>query len=113
MVRRILAAFLCALLFTVSASATYAEVTKKNFTIVLEIETSYFSLDSFDDATDVFPRGGTINWSSREKGSGNFVLGAKVRRIKFAPPSVTLFDSAAQPRPAAHDILRFQEVFRI
>ena len=112
MARRILAAFLCALLFAVSVSATYAEATKKIFTIVLEIETSYFSLDSFDDVTDGFPRG-TINWSSREKGSTSFVLGAKVRRVKFAPPSVTLFDSAAQPRPAARDILRFQEVFRI
>jgi hypothetical protein len=113
MVRRSLAILLCALLLAVSTSAAYADATRKNFIITLEIETSYFSLDSFDDATDFSPRGGTINWSSREKGSSNFVLGAKVRRIKFAPPSIAAYEPAAQPRPATHDILRFQEVFRI
>ena len=113
MARRILAGLLCALLFGVGTSAAYDEVAQKHFTFVLEIETSYFSLDSFDDGSDTLPRGPGINWSSREKGSSNFVLGVKVRRIKFAPPAMTLCEQAAQPRPAGHDILRFQEVFRI
>ena len=113
MVRRVLAGLLCALLMGVSTSAAYAEATKKKFTIILEIETSYFSLDSFDDVTDVSPRNRTLNWSSREKGASNFILGAKVRRIKFSPPSIMLCEQAAQPRPASQDILRFQEVFRI
>jgi hypothetical protein len=111
--RRILAALLCVLLFAVGSSAAYDEATQKHFALVLEIETSYFSLDSFDDGTDVLPRGLTINWSSRDKGPSNFVLAAKVRRIKFTPPAMTLLEQTVQPRPSTHEILRFQEVFRI
>lgn len=113
MVRRVLGALICALLFGVSASTAYAEAGRKRFAMVLEIETSYFSLDSFDDVTDVSPRGGTMSWSSRDKSASQIVLGAKVRKIKFAPSAAMDYESAAPPRPAAHDILRFQEVFRI
>ena len=113
MVRRALGALLCGLLLVVSLSAAYAEATEKRFTIVLQIETSYFSLDSFDDVSDFSPRSRAVNWSSREKGATNFFLAAKVRKTKFSPPEMALCEHAAQPRPGNQDILRFQEVFRI
>lgn len=111
--RRLLGALLCALLVGVSASAAHAEAGKKNFTITLEIETSYFSLDLMDDVNDSALPSQTINWSSREKSAPNFFLGAKVRRVKFAPPPMMLFEQTAQPRPTSQDIFRFQEVYRI
>jgi hypothetical protein len=111
--RRLLGALLCALLIGVSASAAYAEAGKKNFTITLEIETSYFSLDLMDDVSDSALPSQTINWSSREKSATNFFLGAKVRRVKFTPPPMMLFEQTAQPRPTSQDIFRFQEVYRI
>lgn len=113
MMRRVLGLLLCALLFGFSASTAYAEAAKKRFMIILDIETSYFSLDSFDDVADVSPRSGALSWSSRDKAPAKLVLGAKVRRIKFAFPSTVIYEPAASPRPASQDILRFQEVFRI
>ncbi|MGH7853319.1 MAG: hypothetical protein ACREP3_07745 [Candidatus Binatia bacterium] len=91
----------------------YAEATQKNFSYTLEFETSYFSLDLLDDFSDGIPPTRTINWSSREKVTANFVLGAKVRRVRFAPPPLISFEQATQPRPTSQDIFRFQEVYRI
>lgn len=113
MIRRLLGALLCLVLIGVSSSAAYADATKKNYTFTLEIETSYFSLDSMDDVSDAAPPSQQINWSLREKSASNFLLGPKVRKIKFTPPSMMLFEQTAQPRPASQDIFRFQEVYRI
>jgi hypothetical protein len=113
MSRRLLGVLLCAVLVGVSAFGAYADATKKNFTFTLNIETSYFSLDSLDDFSDTSHPARAINWSSRDKVTGKFMLGAKVRRIKFTPPALILCAHAPQARPASQDIFRFQEVFRI
>ena len=86
MARRWIGALLCALLIGVSTFDAYTEATQ-NFSYTLEFETSYFSLDLLDDFNDGVPFTRTINWSSREKVTGNFVLGAKVRRVRFVPPA--------------------------
>ena len=90
MSRRLLGVLLCAVLVGVSAFSAYADATKKNFTFTLNIETSYFSLDSLDDFSDTSHPARAINWSSRDKVTGKFMLGAKVRRIKFTPPALIL-----------------------
>jgi hypothetical protein len=97
----------------VSTLDAYAEATQKNFSFQLDIETSYFSLDLLDDFGDTTLPMRTISWSSREKVTGNFMLGAKVRRIRFVPPPLISFEPATQPRLASQDIFRFQEVYRI
>jgi hypothetical protein len=113
MTRRWLGALLCALLIGVSTFDAYAEATKKHFSFTLDIETSFFSLDLLDDFNDGAQPTRTINWSARDKVNGNFILGAKVRRIRFAPPPLISFEQATQPRPPSQDIFRFQEVYRI
>ena len=113
MTRRWIGALLCALLVGVSTLDAYAEATQKNFSFQLDIETSYFSLDLLDDFGDTTLPMRTISWSSREKVTGNFMLGAKVRRIRFVPPPLISFEPATQPRLASQDIFRFQEVYRI
>ena len=113
MTRRWIGTLLCALLIGVSTFDAYTEVTQKSFTYTLEFETSYFSLDLLDDFSDAVPPARTINWSAREKATGNFVLGAKVRRVRFAPPPLVPFEQATQPRLTIQDIIRFQEVYRI
>jgi hypothetical protein len=113
MARRWIGALLCALLIGVSTFDAYSEATQKNFSQTLEFETSYFSLDLLDDFNDGVPPARTINWSSREKITANFVLGAKVRRVRFTPPPLISFEQATQPRPTSQDIFRFQEVYRI
>jgi hypothetical protein len=112
MARRCLGILFCALLLGVSTSDAYTEATQKNFTFTLKIETSYFSLDLLDDFSDGAQPARTINWSARDKVTGNFMLGAKVRRIKFAPPPLIFFEQAAS-RLTSQDIFRFQEVYRI
>lgn len=113
MAYRVLGAVLCALLISVSTFDAYADVSQKKFSVTLKLETSYFSLDSLDDFNDGGLPGRTINWSSRDKVTGNFMLGAKVRRVKFAPPPLVSFEQAAHPRITSQDIFRFQEVYRI
>jgi len=113
MVRRWIGALLCALLIAVSTFDAYAEATHKNFSYTLKFETSYFSLDLLDDFNDGIPPTHTIDWSSREKVTGNFVLGAKVRRVRLVPPPLLSFEQATQPRQTSQDIFRFQEVYRI
>ena len=113
MAKRVLGALLCALLIGASTFDAFAEVTQKNFSFTLKIETSYFSIDSLDDFSDGGHPGRTIDWSSREKVTSNFTLGAKVRRVKFAPPPLVFFEQAANPRLTSQDIFRFQEVYRI
>jgi len=113
MAKRVLGALLCALLIGASTFDAFAEVTQKNFSFTLKIETSYFSIDSLDDYSDGSHPGRTINWSSREKITGNFTLGTKVRRVKFAPPPLVFFEQAAQPRITSQGIFRFHEVYRI
>ncbi|HME61492.1 MAG TPA: hypothetical protein VKH62_09590 [Candidatus Binatia bacterium] len=113
MARRWLGALLCALLIGVSSFDAYAEATQKNFSFTLEIETSYFALDLLDDFSDGAQPSRTINWSARDKFSGNFLLGAKVRRIRFTPPPLISFEQATQPLFTSQDIFRFQEVYRI
>ena len=113
MARRWIGALLCALLIGVSTFDAYTEATQKNFSYTLEFETSYFSLDLLDDFSDGIPPTRTINWSSREKVTGTFVLGAKVRRVRFTPPPLISFEQATQPRLTTLDIFRFQEVYRI
>jgi hypothetical protein len=113
MARRWIGAVLCALLIGVSTFDAYAEATQKNFSSALKFETSYFSLDLLDDFNDGVPPARTINWSSREKISGNFLLGMKVRRIRFTPPPLISFEHVTQPRLTSQDIFRFQEVYRI
>ena len=113
MARRWLGVLLCALLLAVSTFDAYAEATQKHFTFTLDIETSYFSLDLLDDFSDGAQPTRTINWSARDKVTGNFMLGAKVRRVKFAPPPLIFFEQAAQSRLTSQDIIRFQEVYRI
>lgn len=113
MTRRLLGVLLCLLLIGVSISAAYADATRKNYTFTLNIETSYFSLDSMDDVNDAAPPSQQINWSLRDKSASNFLLGTKVRKIKFTPPPMVHFEQTAQPRPASQDIFRFQEVYRI
>lgn len=112
MARRWIGALLCALLMGVSTFDAYTETTH-NFSYTLEFETSYFSLDLLDDFNDGVPPTRTINWSSREKVTGNFVLGAKVRRVRFVPPPLISFEQATQPRLTSQDIFLFQEVYRI
>jgi hypothetical protein len=97
----------------VSTFDAYTEATQKNSSYTLKLETSFFSLDLLDDFNDGVPPGRTINWSAREKVTGNFVLGAKVRRVRFTPPPMLTFEQAAHPRPTSQDIFRFQEVYRI
>ena len=111
--KRVLGVLLCALLIGASTFDAFAEVTQKNFSLTLKLETSYFSVDSLDDSSDASHPGRTINWSSREKIAGNFILGAKVRRVNFAPPPLVFFEQAAHPRLTSQDIFRFQEVYRI
>jgi hypothetical protein len=113
MAMRWIGALLCALLIGVSTFDAYAGATQKNFSYTLELETSYFSLDLLDDFNDGIPPARTINWSSREKVTGSFLLGMKVRRIRFAPPPLISFEQATQPRLTSQDIFRFQEVYRI
>ena len=113
MARRWLGAILCALLIGVSSFDAYAEATQKNFSFTLEIETSYFAVDLLDDFSDGPQPTRAINWSARDKVTGNFILGAKVRRIRFTPPPLTAFEQVIQPLLTSQDIYRFQEVYRI
>ena len=113
MVKRVLGALLCALLIGASTFDAFAEVMQRNFPFTLKIETSYFSIDALDDFSDGSHPARSIDWSSREKITGNFTLGAKVRRVKFTPPPLAFFEQAAHPRIASQDIFRFQEVYRI
>jgi hypothetical protein len=114
MAKRWLGALLCALLFAVSSLDAYSETTTKKIpSFKLEIETSFFSLDLLDDFNDGAHPARAISWSPRDKVTGNFILGAKVRRIRFAPPPLISFEQATQPRLTSQDIFRFQEVYRI
>jgi hypothetical protein len=113
MARRWLGVLLCAVLIGVSTFDAYAEATQKNYSVTLQLETSYVSIDLLDDFGDQGYPGRTISWSSREKVTGNFMLGAKVRRVKFVPPPLILFEQASHPRLTSQDIFRFQEVYRI
>ena len=113
MAKRCLGTLLCALLIAVSTFDAYSEATQKNFPFTLHFETSYFSLDLLDEFGDGPQPTRTINWSARDKGTGNFILGAKVRRVRFAPPPLVSLEPATQPRLANQDIFRFQEVYRI
>jgi hypothetical protein len=96
----------------VSAIDTYARAAQKNITFKLDIEASYFSLDSLDDFNDGTRPSRTINWSPREKVSAKLIMGAKVRRIRFTPPPLVLYEQPDQSRLVSQDIFRFQEVFR-
>jgi hypothetical protein len=113
MARRWLGVLLCALLVGVATLDAYAGAIQKNFSFILNIETSYFSLDALDDSNDTVPAGRALSWSPREKVTGKLVLGAKVRRVRFAPPPPLIFEKAAHPGPIIQDVFRFQEVFRI
>lgn len=113
MAKRLLGALLCALLIGASTFDAFADVTQKNFSFTLQLETSYFSVDSLDDFNDTSLPGRTIKWSAREKVGGNFVLGAKVRRVKFSPPPLFFFELTAHSRLTSQDFFRFQEVCRI
>ena len=113
MKRRWLGALLCALLIGVSTSDAYTEASQKNFSLTLNIETSYFSLDALDDANDTAPAGRAMSWSPREKVTGKLILGVKVRRVRFTPPPPVFFEKAAHPGPISQDVFRFQEVFLI
>lgn len=113
MSRRLIGVGLCVLLIAVSTIDTYGRAAQKNITFKLELETSYFSLDSLDDFSDSTRPSRTINWSPREKVTTKLILGAKVRRISFTPPAFVLYEGAGQSRPITQDIFRFQEVFRI
>lgn len=113
MAKRFLGALLCVLLIGASTFDAFADATQKKFSFTLEIETSYFSVDSLDDFSDTSPPSRTINWSARERVTGNFVLGAKVRRVKFTPPPLFFFELAAHSRLTSQDFFRFQEVCRI
>ena len=113
MARRWIGALLCALLIAVSTFDAYAESTQKNFSYTLKFETSYFAMDLLDDFNEGIPPARTINWSAREKVTGNFLLSIKVRRITFAPPALMSFEQAEQPRLTSRGIFRFQEVYRI
>lgn len=113
MVRRWIGTLLCALLIAVSTFDAYTEATQKTFSYTLKFETSYFSIDLLDDFNDGIPPARTINWSSRERVTSNFVLGAKVRRVRFVPPPLISFEQVTQPQLTSQDIFRFQEVYRI
>ena len=113
MARRWIGAFLCALLMAVSTFDAYTEATKKQVSFKLEVETSFFSLDLLDDFNDGAQPPRPISWSARDKVTANFILGAKVRRVRFSPPPLLAFEQATQPRPTSQDIFRFQEVYRI
>jgi hypothetical protein len=113
MARRWLGTFLCALLIGVSTFYAYSEATQKHFSFKLHLETSFFSLDVLDDFNDGAQPARPISWSARDKVTGNFILGAKVRRVRFSPPSLISFEQATQPRLTSQDIFRFQEVYRI
>ena len=113
MSRRLIGVGLCVLLFAVSTLDTYVRAAQKNITFKLDLETSYFSLDSLDDFSDSTRPTRTINWSAREKATTKLILGAKVRRISFTPPAFVLYERPGQFRPISQDIFRFQEVFRI
>ncbi|HKY07039.1 MAG TPA: hypothetical protein VJQ55_02310 [Candidatus Binatia bacterium] len=113
MTRRWIGALLCALLIGVSTYDAYSEVTQKHFSYTLKFETSFFSLDLLDDFNDGVPHARTINWSLREKVTGNFILAAKVRRVRFTPPPLMSFEHSSQLRFTSQDIFRFQEVYRI
>src|SRR6185503_266720 len=111
MARRWLGILLCALLIGVSTFDAYAGATQKNFSFILNIETSYFSLDALDDSNDMAPASHAVSWSPREKVSGKLIFGAKVRRVRFTPPPRLFYEKAAHPQPISQDVFRFQEVF--
>jgi hypothetical protein len=113
MSRRVIAVFMGLLLVAVSTIDTYGRAAQKKIVFPLEIETSYFSLDLLDDFNDALPPARSINWSAREKAAGKLILGAKVRRVRFTPPPMVLFERPCQARLISQDIFRFQEVFRI
>jgi hypothetical protein len=113
MARRALGLLLCAVLIGVSTFDAYVEATQKDYSVTLQLETSYVSIDLLDDFGDTGYPARAISWSSREKVTGNFMLGAKVRRVKFVPPPLILFELTSQPRLASQVIFRFQEVYRI
>jgi hypothetical protein len=113
MSRRLVGVFVCLLLIAAASLDTYAGVAHKKIIIPLEIETSYFSLDTLDDFGDAAQPARSINWSAREKVSGKLILGAKVRRVRFTPPPVLLYERPSQARSLTQDIFRLMEVFRI
>lgn len=111
--RRLIGVSACLLLIVVSTIQLYGQVAHKKIVFPLEIETSYFSLDLLDDFNDASRPGPTVKWSPREKVGGKLIVGEKVRRVRFMPPPIVLYEQPAQTRPVAQDIFRFQEVFRI
>jgi hypothetical protein len=113
MAGRLLGALLCAFLLCAASFDVYAAAAQKNFSAILEFETSFTSLDSLDDFNEGGFPGRTVDWSSRAKSVAKWMLGSIPRRSKLAPPTIALCKQASHSRQAFQDLYRFQEVCRI
>jgi hypothetical protein len=113
MLRRLLGALLCFLVMTAATFDVYADVSKKDFSITLQFEASYTSLDPVEDAGDTGYPDGIVSWSPREKIVTKFILSSCLYQVPFAPPPMIARKRLAHSRWAGQDILRYQEVCRI
>ena len=113
MSRRLIGVLACLLLIAVSTIDAYGRTAQKKVTFPLDLETSYFAVDLLDDFNEGTRPSRTINWSPREKVTAKLIMGAKVRRIIFTPPSAVLYERPSLSRLVSQDIFRLQEVFRI
>jgi hypothetical protein len=113
MLRRLLGALLCFLVMTAATFDVYADVSKKDFSITLQFEASYTSLDPVEDAGDTGYPDGIVSWSPREKVVTKFILSSCLHQVPFAPPPLIARERLAHSRWAGQDILRYQEVCRI
>jgi hypothetical protein len=113
MIRRLIGALLCVLLFGAATFDVYADVAKKDVSITLQFETSYFSLDPIDDANDTPYPDGIVSWSLREKVVTKLLLSSPLRKIRLTMPALLPCERLSQSRLMHQDPFRYQEVYRI
>ena len=113
MVRRLIGALLCVLLSGAATFDAYADIAKRDVSITLHFETSYFSLDPVDDAADTPYPDGIVSWSLREKVVSKLLLSSPVRKFRFAMPAMLPRERLLQSRMTYQDLFRYQEVYRI